>query len=45
MRERTGGMRITAYIDDIVTPAIRRWAICAAIGVVTFLSLVLLPGP
>jgi hypothetical protein len=45
MRERTGGMRITAYISHIVTPAIRRWAICAAIGVVGLWSLVLLPGP
>jgi hypothetical protein len=45
MRERTGGMRITAYIGHVVTPAIRRWAVCAVIGVATLLTLVLLPGP
>jgi hypothetical protein len=45
MRERTGGMRISAHIGHVVTPAIRRWAICAVIGVIAFLTLVLLPGP
>jgi len=45
MRERTGGMRITSYIEHIVNPSIRRWATCAAIGVATLLTLILLPGP
>ena len=45
LRERTGGMRISEYLDRVVEPGLRRWAICAAIGVVTFFAVVLLPGP
>lgn len=45
LRERTGGLRIAAYLERVVEPGLRRWAICAAIGVVTFLGVVLLPGP
>jgi len=45
LRERTGGLRIAAYVERVVEPGLRRWAICAAIGVVTFLAVVLLPGP
>lgn len=44
LRERTGGMRIAAYLDGVVEPGLRRWAICAAIGVVTFFAVVLVPG-
>jgi hypothetical protein len=44
-RERTGGFRIGAYLERVVEPGLRRWAIAAAIGVVTFLVVVLLPGP
>jgi hypothetical protein len=45
LRERTGGMRIAHYIESVVDPSLRRWAISAAIGVFTFLAVVLLPGP
>lgn len=45
LRERTGGMRIAAYVERVVEPSLKYWAICAAIGVVAFLVLVLLPGP
>lgn len=44
LRERTGGMRIAAYIERAVEPGLRHWAISAIIGVVTFLALVLMPG-
>jgi hypothetical protein len=45
LRERTGGMRIAEYLERVVEPGLRRWAISAAIGVATFFALVLLPGP
>jgi hypothetical protein len=45
LRERTGGMRIAHYIESVVEPSLRRWAICAVIGVIAFLAVVLLPGP
>lgn len=45
LRERTGGMRIADYIERVVEPSLRRWAISAAIGTATFFALVLLPGP
>lgn len=44
LRERTGGMRISEYLERVVEPGLRRWAISAAIGVATFFALVLLPG-
>jgi hypothetical protein len=44
LRERTAGMRIAAYLERVVEPGLRRWAICAGIGVVTFLAVVLVPG-
>jgi hypothetical protein len=44
-RERTGGLRIAAYLERVVEPGLWRWAIAAAIGVVTFFVVVLLPGP
>jgi len=44
LRERTGGMRIAAYLERVVEPDLRRWATCAAIGVATFLAVVLLPA-
>jgi hypothetical protein len=43
-RERTGGLRIGAYLERVVEPGLWRWAISAAIGVVTFFVLVLRPG-
>lgn len=45
LRERTGGMRIAAYLERVVEPSLRRWAINAGVGVATFFVLVLLPGP
>ena len=45
LRERTGGMRIAAYLERVVEPGLRRWIISAAIGVVAFFAVVLLPGP
>jgi hypothetical protein len=45
LRERTGGMRIAHYIEHVVEPSLRRWAISAVIGVIAFLAVVLLPGP
>ena len=44
LRERTGGMRIAAYLERVVEPGLWRWAISAAIGVVTFFVVVLRPG-
>lgn len=44
LRERTGGFRIGAYLERVVEPGLWRWAISAAIGVVTFFVLVLRPG-
>jgi hypothetical protein len=44
LRERTGGMRIAHYIETVVEPSLRRWAISSVIGVVAFLAVVLLPG-
>jgi hypothetical protein len=43
-RERTAGFRIAAYLERVVEPGLWRWAISAAIGVVTFFVLVLRPG-
>jgi hypothetical protein len=43
-RQRTGGLRIGAYLERVVEPGLWRWAISAAIGVVTFFLLVLRPG-
>jgi hypothetical protein len=37
-------MRIAAYLERVVEPSLRRWAISAGIGVATFVVLVLLPG-
>ena len=45
LRDRTGGMRIAAYVERVVEPSLRRWAICAVIGTVAFFVVVLLPGP
>ncbi len=45
LRNRTGGMRIAAYVKNVVEPSIRRWAICAVIATAAFLVVVLLPGP
>ena len=45
LRERTAGLRIAAYLERVVEPGFRRWAICSAIGVITFFVVVLLPGP
>ncbi len=45
LRNRTGGMRIAAYLQNVVEPSIRRWAICAVIATAAFLVVVLLPGP
>jgi hypothetical protein len=45
LRERTGGMRIAHYIESVVEPSLRRWAISAVIAVIAFLAVVLLPGP
>jgi len=45
LRDKTGGMRIAAYLERVVEPSIRRWAISAVIGTVTFFAIVLLPGP
>ena len=45
LRDRTGGMRIAAYVERVVEPSLRYWAISAAIATVTFLVVVLLPGP
>jgi hypothetical protein len=43
-RQRTAGFRIAAYLERVVEPGLWRWAISAAIGVVTFFVLVLRPG-
>jgi hypothetical protein len=45
LRERTAGLRIAAYLERVVEPGLGRWAICSAIGVVTFFVVVLLPAP
>ena len=45
LRDRTGGMRIAAYVQNVVEPSIRNWAICAGIATAAFLAVVLLPGP
>jgi hypothetical protein len=45
LRERTGGLRIAEHIERVVTPGLKRWAICAVIATVAFFVLVLLPGP
>jgi hypothetical protein len=42
LRERTGGMRVAAYVERVVEPNLRRWAISAAIGFVTLLALLVL---
>lgn len=43
LRERTGGMRIAAFLERLVEPGLRHWAFCAAIAAVTFVALVFLP--
>jgi hypothetical protein len=45
LQERTGGLRIAAHLDRSVKPALRMWAISAAIGTIAFFVVVLLPGP
>jgi hypothetical protein len=45
LRERTGGMRIAAYLERVVEPGLRHWAISAAIGLVTLLTMAFLPEP
>jgi hypothetical protein len=45
LRDRTGGMRIAAYLERVLEPGLRRWAVSAAIGLVAFFAVVLLPGP
>ena len=45
LRDRTGGMRIAAYVGNVVEPSIRNWAICAVVATAAFLAVVLLPGP
>lgn len=45
LRQRTGGLRIAAYLERVVEQGLRHWAICAAIGVVTFFAVILLPRP
>jgi len=45
LRDRTGGMRIAAYVERVVEPSLRYWAISAAIATVAFFVVVLLPGP
>ena len=45
LRDRTGGMRIAAYVERVVEPSLRYWAISAAIATIAFLVVVLLPGP
>ena len=44
LRDRTGGMRIAAYVQNVVEPSIRNWAICAGIATAAFFAIVLLPG-
>jgi hypothetical protein len=44
LRERTGGMRIAAFIERIVEPSLQRWAVCAVIGLVTLVVLLVLPA-
>jgi hypothetical protein len=38
-------MRIAAYVERVVEPSLRYWAISAAIATVAFFVVVLLPGP
>lgn len=45
LRERTAGMRISAYLERVVKPGLRNWVICALIATVAFFVVVLLPGP
>jgi hypothetical protein len=45
LRDRTGGMRIAAYLRNVIEPSIRNWAVCAVIATAAFLVVVLLPGP
>lgn len=45
LRDRTGGMRIAAYVQNVVEPSIRNWAICAVAATAAFFVVVLLPGP
>ncbi len=42
IRERTGGLLLAAHIERVVEPGLRRWAMSAAIGLVTILGLVVL---
>ena len=44
LRERTSGFRIAAYLERVVEPGLWRWAISAAIGILTFFVVVLRPG-
>lgn len=43
LRERTGGMRIAAYLERVVEPGLRHWTISAAIGLATLLTLAFIP--
>lgn len=45
LRDRTGGMRIAAHVQNVVEPSIRNWAICAIIATAALFVVVLLPGP
>jgi hypothetical protein len=45
LRDRTGGMRIAAYVERVVEPSLRYWAISAVIATLAFFVVVLLPGP
>jgi hypothetical protein len=43
-RERTGGMRIRAYLDSVIDPSIRDWTISVVVDAMAFLALTFL-GP
>lgn len=40
LRARTGGLLIASHLEGVVEPGLRRWGICAAIGLATVLTLV-----
>jgi hypothetical protein len=42
LRERTGGLLISAHLARVVQPGLRRWTICTAIGLVTLVGLAFL---
>jgi hypothetical protein len=45
LRDRTGGMRLSAYMERVVEASLRYWAVSAAIATVAVIVLILLPGP